>query len=287
MPNISGTHLCIYVSGLVLVLLLLGLFGSKYLTFDINDNPYSPTIENLNVPSVSSSGDVSSGASELYGWGYTPIIKKHKSSVKPRKCPSCENIYSDEPDMCILCQGNDKDCRFADITQNVNIDKYVLKSSIPPCPDLSEYAKKNMIPAYPFNKNEWILKSEIPPCPQIPNLNDYVRKSEIPACMENSGNNCPECPVAPICPVAPPCAGEKIKVVEKIIYKDRPFSQEELNYKNNYGYLPNNINYYPQNGGTWTPKLSELNEGFINEPLVPSINISRGMEVFRSRKNKK
>jgi hypothetical protein len=283
MSNISGTHLCIYVAGLVLVLLLLGLFGSKYLTFDTSDNPYSPTIENLAVPSVSSSGDVAAGASELYGWGYTPITKKQTVKVKPRKCPSCENVYSEEPDMCILCQGKDNDCRFADITQNVDIDKYVLKSSIPPCPDLTEYAKKNMVPpTNSFNPNEWILKSAIPPCPQIPNLNDYVRKSEVPACTESCGSNCPECPVAPICPVAPPCEGERIKIVEKIIYKDRPVSQEELTYRNNNGYLPNNINYYPQNGGNWTPKLSELNEGFINEPMVPSMNIARGMEVFRS-----
>ena len=286
MSKISGTHICIYVFGLILVLLLLGLFGSKYLTFDTNYNPYSTTIENLDVPSISSTGDISAGASELYGWGYTPIVKKQRQKVKPRKCPSCENIYSDEHDMCILCQGTEKDCRFADITQNVNIDKYVLKSSIPPCPDLSEYAKKNMIPPNnSFNPDEWILKSSIPPCPRIPNLNDYVRKSEIPSCVENV-SNCPECPIAPICPVAPPCSGENIKIVEKIIYKDKLLSNEELNYKNNYGYLPNNINYYPQNGGTWTPKLSELNEGFINEPMVPSMNISRGMEVFRSRNKK-
>lgn len=287
MPNISGTHLCIYVAGLVLVLLLLGLFGSKYLTFDTSSNPYSQTIENLDVPSVSSSGDVAAGASELYGWGYTPITKKQTVKVKSRKCTSCENVYPDQPDICILCEGKDKDCRFADITQNVDIDKYVLKSSIPPCPDLTEYAKKNMVPPYPFNKNEWILKSEIPPCPQIPNLNDYVRKSEIPSCMENCGSNCPECPIcpiAPLAPLAPPCVDEKIKVVEKIIYKDIPVSQEELIYKNNNGYLPNNINYYPQSGGIWTPKLSELNEGFISEPMVPSMNIARGMEVFRGRR---
>jgi len=273
MTNISGTQLLIYVSGLFLVLLLLGLFGSKYLTFDTEIFPQ--TVENLTVPSVSSSSDVAAGASQLYGWGYTPITKPHKK--KQRRCSYCENIFVDKEDVCIQCNGEDKDCRYADITQNVDIDKYVLKSSVPPCPDLTEYAKKNQIPPYPFNKEEWILKSAIPPCPQMPNMEDYIRKSEVPNCTQKE---CPECPVCPISPTCPPCNSEKIKVVENIVYRDRPVSQEEINYQNRYGYLPNNINYYPQSGGTWTPKLSELNEGFVSEPMVPSLHMARCMDAM-------
>lgn len=274
MTNISGTQLCIYVAGLFLVFLLLGLFGSKYLTFDTSNNPQ--TIENLNVPSVSSSSDVAAGASQLYGWGYTPI-KKEPRKKRQRRCPSCENIFVDQEDVCVLCHGGNKDCRFADITQNVNIDKYVLKASVPPCPDLTKYAKKNQIPPYPFNKEDWILKSAIPPCPKMPNLNNYIRKSEVPNCNKKE---CPECPVCPISPTCPPCKGEKIKIVEKVVYKDRPVIQEEMNYNNRYGYLPNNINYYPQIGGTWTPKLSELNEGFVSEPMAPSLHMARCMDAM-------
>lgn len=198
-------------------------------------------VENLDFPEVSSSSDVSAGASELYGWGYKPITKIETKTVKKsntkhvsRNCPKCENVYVDESDTCGTCNGGNKDCRFADITQNIDIDKYWLKSSIPPCPDMSEYAKKNQIPPYPFNQEEWIRKSEIPPCPICPNLQDYIKKSELPPECSCGGKKqeplkCPECPIAPICPLIP----ETEKRIEKINYN------------------------------AWSPKFSELNEGFI------------------------
>ena len=89
-----------------------------------------------------------------------------------------------------------------------DMNKYVLKSSIPPCPavpDLSNY----------------ILKSE---CPPVPDLSNYVLKSSIPKqnpvildcskCQKPKGEcppcprpRCPEvqCPVAKACPTCPPC----------------------------------------------------------------------------------
>lgn len=89
-----------------------------------------------------------------------------------------------------------------------NMNKYVLKSSIPPCPavpDLSNY----------------ILKSE---CPPVPDLSNYVLKSSIPKqnpvildcskCQKPSGDcppcprpRCPEvkCPPPTKCPTCPPC----------------------------------------------------------------------------------
>ena len=255
MTYISGTQLSIYVGGIALVLLLLGLVGSKYLTFDItdnSDNPYSPeTIENLTVPSISSSGDVSTGASELYGWGYTPIKskkhhKKHREHKK-RQCPSCENVFVDEIDLCVLCEGGNRDCRFADITRNVNIDKYVLKSSIPSCQNLSDYAKKSDIPPYPFNKDDWILKSEIPPCPSIPDMRKYILKSEIPSLIQT------ECPKAPVCPIAPTCP--PCEIVDKV-YNDNFFT------------------------GNWVPKLSEMNEGFVQESMAPSVHMARCMDAI-------
>jgi hypothetical protein len=73
-----------------------------------------------------------------------------------------------------------------------NMSKYVLKSSIPPCPavpDLSNY----------------ILKSE---CPSVPDLSNYVLKSSVPKpqpvildctkCNKPKGD-CPPCP-RPRCP---------------------------------------------------------------------------------------
>jgi hypothetical protein len=267
------TQLCIYISGLALVILLLGLFGSKYITFDNSNNPF--LVENLEVPSVSSSGDVSSGASELYGWGYTPITKPRTRKMVPRKCNSCENTYIDEIDLCVTCNGGNRDCRFADITQNVDISKYVLKSSIPPSIDLSEYAMKNMIPPLPYNPTEWIRKSEIEPCTPQPDMRNYIRKEELAARICECGGYRTDgvqtqCPVCPTCPIISPNENERIKVVEKIVYRDRP----------------NNISNYPQSGGFWTPKLSELNEGFINpnEKLLPSLSISRSLDAMPRRK---
>ena len=87
-----------------------------------------------------------------------------------------------------------------------DLSKYVLKSTIPPCPqcpDLSQY----------------MLKSE---CPPVPDLSKYVLKSSIPKqapiildcskCKKPSGE-CPPCP-RPRCPEVkcpeptqcPPCA---------------------------------------------------------------------------------
>lgn len=89
-----------------------------------------------------------------------------------------------------------------------DMSKFVLKSSIPPCPavpDMSNY----------------ILKSE---CPPVPDLSNYVLKSSIPKqqpvildcskCQKPKGEcppcprpRCPEviCPAAPSCPTCAPC----------------------------------------------------------------------------------
>lgn len=89
-----------------------------------------------------------------------------------------------------------------------DMNKYVLKSSIPPCPavpDLSNY----------------ILKSE---CPPVPDLSNYVLKSSIPKqnpvildcskCQKPKGDcppcprpRCPEvkCPEPAKCPTCAPC----------------------------------------------------------------------------------
>ena len=89
-----------------------------------------------------------------------------------------------------------------------DMSKYVLKSSIPPCPacpDLSLY----------------MLKTE---CPPVPDLSKYVLKSSIPkqqpviidnsACRKDAGEcppcprpRCPtvSCPAPTVCPPAAPC----------------------------------------------------------------------------------
>jgi len=89
-----------------------------------------------------------------------------------------------------------------------NMSKYVLKSSIPPCPAIPDMSN-------------YILKSE---CPPVPDLSNYVLKSSIPKqtpvildcskCQKPSGEcppcprpRCPEvkCPDQVKCPSCPPC----------------------------------------------------------------------------------
>lgn len=74
-------------------------------------------------------------------------------------------------------------------------DKYVLRSSIPPCP-----AQINM--------DKYMLKSE---CPALPDMSKYVLKSSVPKCQPCICANpkparigaCPPCPRQPVLECAP------------------------------------------------------------------------------------
>jgi|SaaInlStandDraft_1057018.scaffolds.fasta_scaffold21956_2 hypothetical protein len=211
----------IYIFGIsILIFFILMINKKTYKKTCIKSN--SKNNENFNVPSISSAEDISEGASEIYGWGYTPIKSRHKKhkKEKDKDCPK-------EEKKCRKYTIHDDICKYSDITKNVDIDKYVLKSSVPPCPDLTNYVKKDKIPPIPFNKNEWIRKSDIPPCPKI-NKNEWIRKDEVEPLIKKS--KCPTCPVAPL---VPSCKKE----------------------------LSDNV---------WKPKLSEMNEAFITEPMIGS-----------------
>ena len=102
---------------------------------------------------------------------------------------------------CNIC-GTPKPCGCRGIGSNggggfslgggADMSKYVLKSSIPPCPQLPDMS-------------EYMLKSE---CPPVPDLSKYILKSSIPkpqpiiidssACQKQCGE-CPPCP-RPRCP---------------------------------------------------------------------------------------
>jgi hypothetical protein len=71
-------------------------------------------------------------------------------------------------------------CYTCDITTNKDMDKYVLKSSVPACPDMSEFITKNMMNSNP-DLSDYILKSEIKPCEKV-DYTKYVLKTSIPAC---------------------------------------------------------------------------------------------------------
>lgn len=120
---------------------------------------------------------------------------------------SCDNCGQSSPCGCTkpkprpICPAC-PDCKQPDMS------KYVLKSSIPPCPSIPDMSN-------------YILKSE---CPPVPDLSNYVLKSSIPKqnpvildcskCQKPSGEcppcprpRCPEvkCPEPTKCPTCAPC----------------------------------------------------------------------------------
>lgn len=119
----------------------------------------------------------------------------------------CENCNEDTPCQCSKPKPRPI-CPACSECKQPNMSKYVLKSSIPPCPavpDMSNY----------------ILKSE---CPPVPDLSNYVLKSSIPKqnpvildcskCQKPKGEcppcprpRCPDvkCPPPTKCPSCPPC----------------------------------------------------------------------------------
>jgi hypothetical protein len=271
MARISATQVLIYLLALGIVLLLVGLMGAKGVRSRHSDNPYP--VENFDSPDVSSENAVEGGASQLYGWGYTPIAEEETRRTRrtvQRHCPHCENVYVDKTDIFVV-PPTDSYCRNCDITKNKDIDKYVLKSSVPPCPDMNEYARKNELPPW-FNPDDWVRKSDIPPC-ATPNMRDYILKSEIPSCP--LPKDCPKCPECPTCPKCPPCPPERVRVVEKIKYSrpERPFGRP-MHLPQAYG------DFFPQVGGPWRPRVSNTVDGFINPktPLAGSLPIARGAD---------
>lgn len=160
--------------------------------------------------SYSSSSDVAAGASAKFNWGkYNPtpsIIPSVKPDVPSKPFSWSQRLAFDakaslninkKPKEEKHCRKVDKKhCYDCDITTNKDIDKYVLKSSVPSCPDMSEYAKKSNMPPN-VDLSKYILKSQIPKCEQ-PDMSDYIKKTDIPPCPE--APICPKCPICPVCP---------------------------------------------------------------------------------------
>ena len=134
----------------------------------------------------SSSFDVSGGASSKYGWGINDSkdyertnLENKKQVEKKEKCiqkkdnPICTKDYIEEK--------TKEGCNKCDILQHNDIDKYVLKSSVPACPKI--------------DLNNYIKKSEIPACPPKIDLSEYIKKSEIPPIP--TIEKCPTCPTIP------------------------------------------------------------------------------------------
>ncbi len=230
---------------------VLPFYPENPITQEIEVNPNSINDQNIEYFSYmetfkdeSSSSDVSSGASTYYKWGLPdndtnisislPHFDYDQNNDKDYPfTPDCVNCDSDDEDKgdrddkrkkkccpkkktdnCVeKKESNYEMCKTCDITMNNDIDKYVLKSSVPPCPDMSEYAKKNTI--HPdINLNEWIRKSDVEPCQKV-DMNEFIRKSEIPACPPPV-----TCPTCPICPKPQPAT--KCKKVNEFNIVEHP-----------------------------------------------------------------
>jgi hypothetical protein len=167
--------------------------------------------ENFEVATVD---EVKSGSSTFYDWGEMPSSKK--CSKKKKEKEKEKDCYASEP-LCESCTSGDNvvydydyhiynngdkqtktknGCSHCDITKHPDIDKYVLKTSIPPMPDMAKFATKSMIPPN-IDMRDYVKKSAIKSCPKCPDMRDYVLKSTIPANVE--------CPICPICSISPPC----------------------------------------------------------------------------------
>ena len=133
-----------------------------------------------------------------------------------------EDVYGDANYLETDIAESSGDCSKCNAHRCKNIDKYVLKSSVPPCPDLSNYILKSEIPPFP-NMNDYIRKNEIPSCPTCPNMNDYIPKNQIPVCP-----TCPDLndymlkskiPVCEKCPTCPTCPKEYKNITENPEFK--------------------------------------------------------------------
>lgn len=157
--------------------------------------------EGFEAPDISNSQNVKSGASHYYSWGDTkpdlsqPDTKPNHPPTcnKPKPPPTCNkpkpppghhkrNVYVDNEVYNVVVDKTD--CSQCDITENKDISKYVLKSSVPPCPDMSKYALKSMIEPKCPNMDEYIKKTELHKyCNAYrPDMSKYILKSQIPKC---------------------------------------------------------------------------------------------------------
>lgn len=201
----------IIVFFIFIIFLVLIIYGLPYQKSSFNQQIAQEMGEKNIRENFETSGqqDIEEGASTFYDWAVLGIDgKKHKKHRPPhhhrepcngKDCLDDSNQYIQNDYYIYPTQKEHiihekPDCGKCDATKCQNINRYVLKTSVPPCPDMSKYALKSMIPNCP-DMNEYIKKSEIPACKKCPDMRDYVRKSEVPACPRPVV--CPECPVCP------------------------------------------------------------------------------------------
>ena len=154
------------------------------------------------------------------------FVQKEGFEAAPGVWPNCNACGKQSPcgcpsprPMCAPCPP----CREPDLS------KYVLKSTIPPCPpqpDLSKYMLKTECPPSPDLSN-YVLKSSVPkPQPVILDCSKCQKPSgECPPCPRP---RCPEvkCPAPTKCPPPAPCPRQVCPpTVVKCKAEDAPIQQ--------------------------------------------------------------
>ena len=244
------------------ILLILGLCLSSLSNkehFSLSD-----PINSIDSAVRSGAEDIESGASEMYNWGYHELGEKKKPKRKVRKVDTYDeyDVTQDPDPICVEEDKCDKPeiCRKCDITLNRDINKYVLKSSVPPCPDMSKYIEKRNLPPYP-DMSKYILKSKIPPCKK-PNMDDYILKSKIPPCAP-----CRPCPPSQECPECGDCP--EVPDMDNYVRKDE-LDQICRNRGGNGDPIDNNDSWLPSI--SWPSWLSWPGERTIDDESIPTDN---------------
>ena len=252
------TNDLLYIGIILFVfLIILGLYLSQESSLNINEKNQI-LMENFS-PQVSSTNAQKKGASQLYKWG----MPEDNVSTKTKRCKKQDDdipSFTPKPieENCapfeeINCNDSNKDeqCGNCDILTHKDINKYVLKSSVPPCPDSSKFATKNMLKTCP-DMSKYILKSEIPKCEKI-DKSKYILKSEIPAC--------PKCPICPVCPTCPTCPKpQPCKTINQYKIQEHPDMANYVSKKDLKKYVENNnlCELYAEEEG-----ISSNNEGTV------------------------
>jgi hypothetical protein len=227
------SDIVIWILFIFVLLIIIGLYISESTPLNLDEKKkildLKYTAEYFN--NKSSSNEVEGGASEYYKWGLPEdkievkddekdislswlfndknCHKKCDTTCPPLNCPKkCPEIKQDSK--CDDSKASNSDCKNCDITRNKDIDKYILKSSVPPCPNMNNYVSKNMLPPN-VNMNDYMLKSDVKPCEKV-DISKYILKSEIPGC--------PTCPICPECPICPP--QNKCKNISEYTINEHP-----------------------------------------------------------------
>ena len=201
-----------------IILLVLVIFG-----LPIGRTSFNDEIKDIQAEVVRENFE-SKAPSTFYEWRdmtnnkFVPDIISSENETVPS-----EDVYGDANYLETDVAESSGDCSKCNAQRCKNINKYVLKSSVPPCPDLSNYILKSDIPSSP-DMNNYIRKNEIPSCPTCPDINDYIPKNQIPVCP-----TCPDMnnymlkskiPVCEKCPTCPTCPKEYKNITENPKFKE-------------------------------------------------------------------